>query len=55
MQINGRCHCGNVGFTFTRPADLYSRTYRIEVVLRVDGVERTIVSAELMREPEVVT
>ncbi len=42
-------------FTFTRPADLYSRTYRIEVVLRVDGVERTIVSAELMREPEVVT
>jgi len=42
-------------YSFTRPADLYSRTYRIEVVLRVDGVERTIVSAELMREPEVVT
>ena len=40
---------------FTRPAELFSRTYRIEVVLRVDGVERTIVSAELMREPEVVT
>ncbi|MFO0626460.1 MAG: hypothetical protein U0325_12675 [Polyangiales bacterium] len=42
-------------YAFARPADLYSRTYRIEVVLRVDGVERTIVSAELMREPEVVT
>jgi hypothetical protein len=39
----------------TTPAFQYSRTYRIEVVLRVDGVERTIVSAELMREPEVVT
>lgn len=42
-------------FAFTRPADQYSRTYRIEVILRVDGVERTVLSSELMREPEVVT
>jgi hypothetical protein len=41
--------------TITTSQDRYSRTYRIEVVLRVDGVERTITSAELMREPEVVT
>jgi len=33
----------------------YSRRYKLEVVLRVDGVERTLVSGELSREPEVVT
>lgn len=32
-----------------------NRTYRIEVTLRVDGIERRVLSAELMREPEVVT
>lgn len=35
--------------------DSDGRTYRIEVTLLVDGVARTIVSSELMREPEVVT
>jgi hypothetical protein len=33
----------------------YSRRYKLEVVLRVDGGERTLVSGELSREPEVVT
>jgi len=33
----------------------YSRKYKLEIVLRVDGSERTLVSGELSREPEVVT
>ena len=33
----------------------YSRRYKLEVVLRVDGSERTLMSGELSREPEVVT
>ncbi len=33
----------------------YSRRYRLEVVLRVDGVERTLQSGEITRVPEVVT
>ena len=37
------------------PWTTYGHRYLIEVVLRVDGVERTIRSAELNREPEVAT
>lgn len=33
----------------------YSRRYKLEIVLRVDGADRTLVSGELSREPEVVT
>jgi len=33
----------------------YSRRYKLEIVLKVDGVDRTLVSGELSREPEVVT
>jgi hypothetical protein len=33
----------------------YSRRYKVEVVLRVNGADRTLVSGELSREPEVVT
>jgi hypothetical protein len=33
----------------------YSRKYKLEIVLRVDGSDRTLVSGELSREPEVVT
>ncbi len=37
------------------PWNTYSRRYKLEVVLRVDGADRTLVSGELSREPEVVT
>lgn len=37
------------------PWNTYSRRYKVEVVLRVDGADRTLVSGELSREPEVVT
>lgn len=33
----------------------YQRRLRLEVVLRIDGAERTLRSGELTREPEVVT
>lgn len=33
----------------------YQRRLRLEVVLRVDGAERTVRSGEITREPEVVT
>lgn len=33
----------------------FSRRYKLEIVLRVDGSDRTLVSGELSREPEVVT
>lgn len=33
----------------------FSRRYKVEVVLRIDGADRTLVSGELSREPEVVT
>lgn len=42
-------------YAITPAREQYSRTYRVEVTLHVDGVARTILSAELMREPEVVT
>lgn len=37
------------------PWNTYSRRYKIEVVLRVDGADRTLLSSELSREAEVVT
>lgn len=42
-------------YSITPAREQYSRTYRVEVTLEVDGVARVIVSSELMREPEVVT
>jgi len=33
----------------------YTRRYRLEVVLTVDGVARTVRSTEITREPEIVT
>jgi hypothetical protein len=37
------------------PWNTYSRRYKLEIVLRVDGSDRTLISGELSREPEVVT
>lgn len=42
-------------YSITPSREQYSRSYRVEVTLEVDGVARVIVSPELMREPEVVT
>ncbi|MEZ4394749.1 MAG: hypothetical protein R3A48_27050 [Polyangiales bacterium] len=42
-------------YTITPSQEQYSRSYRVEVTLQVDGVDRVILSSELMREPEVVT
>lgn len=42
-------------YAITPSREQYSRSYRVEVTLEVDGVARVIVSPELMREPEVVT
>ena len=33
----------------------YTRRYRLEIVLTVDGVARTVRSTEITREPEIVT
>ena len=37
------------------PWNTFSKRYKLEIVLRVDTSERTLVSGELSREPEVAT